>query len=415
MFMIKKRKVIITFSYYGIGGAQRRAINLANEFVNNGYQVEILAVLGKDGSIKHGENHFNLDERIDLVLIPDYYELNKTTSVVKRITEKNKKKIKWLKRMQFVLKPIKVVTNRINDIIRGVRSSNDLRAYLIENQGAVIINFGFNIFEKVYWAAKGLNFKLVYAETNASDKFINDKNFNATCRLLKKANSWIFQTEEQRRFLGYENNPNAKVIHNPIKNDLSDVYIGDKRKVIVNFCRLSPQKNLMLLIKAFESFSEQNPEYVLKIYADTVSNSELHLREELLLYIDEHNLQEKIFILPPRADIHDVIKDCTMFVSSSDYEGISNSMIEAMAMGLPCVCTDCRGGGAREMITDGENGLLVPVGDVEALSQAMHRMINEEGLAEKCGKNAALVRATLSIEKIAEQWIDVIEKVNGKR
>jgi len=59
--------------------------------------------------------------------------------------------------------------------------------------------------------------------------------------------------------------------------------------------------------------------------------------------------------------------------------------------------------------------LLVPVGDVEALSQAMHRMVNEEGLAEKCGKNAALVRETLSIEKITQQWLDVIEEINGKR
>jgi len=325
------------------------------------------------------------------------------------------RKIKMLKRIQLLLKSFKKINNCINDNIRGIRNSTDLRVYLVANQGAIIISFGFNIFEKVYWAAKGLNFKIIYAETNASDKFINDRNFNATCRLLKKANSWVFQTKEQRRFLGYENNPDAEVIHNPIKECLSDVYIGTKQKTIVNFCRLSPQKNLILLVKAFEKFLRQNPEYVLKIYSDTVSKSELYLKDELLLYINEHNLKDKVFILPPRSDIHDVIKDCAMFVSSSDYEGISNSMIEAMAMGLPCVCTDCRGGGAREMITDGENGLLVPVGDVEALSQAMHRMVNEEGLAEKCGKNAALVRETLSIEKITQQWLDVIEEINGKR
>ncbi len=412
------RKVLITFSYYGIGGAQRRAINLANKFVQKGYGVTLLAVLGDDGSIEYGENHFNLDESIDLVLIPDYYSLNKNTSVVEQMEKKSIRKIKMLKRIQLLLKSLKKINNCnncINDNVRGIRNAIDLRAYLVANQGAIIISFGFNIFEKVYWAAKDLNFKLIYAETNASDKFINDKNFNATCRLLKKANSWVFQTEGQRRFLGYENNPDAEVIHNPIKACLPDVYIGTKQKTIVNFCRLSPQKNLMLLVKAFEKFLSQNPEYVLKIYSDTVSKSELFLKDELLLYINEHNLKDKVFILPPRSDIHDVIKDCAMFVSSSDYEGISNSMIEAMAMGLPCVCTDCRGGGAREMITDGENGLLVPVGDVDALSQAMHRMANEEGLAEKCGKNATLLRETLSIEKIAEQWLDVIEKVNRKR
>ncbi len=409
------KKILMAISYYGVGGAQRRAINLANEFVNRGYQVTILAVLGVDGSIECRDNYFNLDDRIDVVIIPDYFCSNRKALTIQTIIKNNERILKWLKRIQLVLRPVKSINNCINDKIRGVRNSTDLRAYLVENQGATIISFGFNIFEKVYWATKGLDFKLVYAETNASDKFVNDRNFNATCRLLKKADIWIFQTQEQMGFLGYQDVFGAKVIYNPMKSDLPNIYFGEKRKVIINFCCLSSQKNLMLLVKAFEKFSNNNVNYILKIYADTVNKKSLALREELLSYISENNLQKKVFILPATSDIHNVIKDCAMFVSSSDYEGISNSMIEAMAMGLPCVCTDCRGGGAREMITDGENGLLVPVGDVEALSQAMHRMVNEEGLAEKCGKNAALVRETLSVEKIAEQWLDVIEKVNGKR
>ena len=108
-----------------------------------------------------------------------------------------------------------------------------------------------------------------------------------------------------------------------------------------------------------------------------------------------------------------MILKSAMFVSSSDYEGISNSMIEAMAIGLPCVCTDCGGGGAKEMITDGENGLLVPVGDANALKNAMARMITEDGLAEKCSKNAAKIRETNSVEKIYEQWLEVIKNING--
>lgn len=409
--MMENKKIIITFSYYGIGGAQRRAINLANEFVDRGYQVTVLAVLGEDGSIGSDDNHFNLDKRVNLVLIPDYYCSNNSKPVVRYVTSESKRKIKRLKRLQFVFKPIKSINNRINDNIRGVRKAIDLRSYLVENQKATIISFGFNIFEKVYSAAKGLDFKIIYAETNASDKFVHDINFNATCRLLKKADFLVFQTEEQRKFLNCQNNINTKVIHNPINGTMPELFEGEREKTIVNFCRLSPQKNLLLLINAFEKFSENNGDYALKIYADTVSESEMYLRDELLSYITENDLQDRIFILPPSSDIHNIIKKYSIFVSSSDYEGISNSMVEAMAMGLSCVCTDCNGGGAREMIQDGENGLLVPIRDVEALSQAMHRMVNEQGLAEKCSKNAVLVRENLSVRKIAGQWLDVIENV----
>ena len=59
----------------------------------------------------------------------------------------------------------------------------------------------------------------------------------------------------------------------------------------------------------------------------------------------------------------------------------------------------------------GENGLLVPVGDADALATAMHRMANDNGLATICGENAASVRKALAIEKIAEQWLEVINHI----
>ena len=93
-----------------------------------------------------------------------------------------------------------------------------------------------------------------------------------------------------------------------------------------------------------------------------------------------------------------------MFVSSSDYEGLSNSMLEAMAIGLPTVCTDCPVGGARMVIRDGENGLLVPVGDREALAAAMCRVADDRALAETLSQNGRTLREKLSIGVIADEW-----------
>ena len=70
-----------------------------------------------------------------------------------------------------------------------------------------------------------------------------------------------------------------------------------------------------------------------------------------------------------------------MFVSSSDFEGLSNSMLEAMAMGIPTICTDCPCGGAKMVIENGINGLLTPVGDKDELSAAMQQVADNSQIA----------------------------------
>ena len=78
--------------------------------------------------------------------------------------------------------------------------------------------------------------------------------------------------------------------------------------------------------------------------------------------------------------------------------------MEAMALGLPCVSTDCGGGGARFLVRDGENGLLVPQKDVDAMAQAMDKILSDEKFAKKLGGNARALQETLAPEKIYGQW-----------
>ena len=93
-----------------------------------------------------------------------------------------------------------------------------------------------------------------------------------------------------------------------------------------------------------------------------------------------------------------------MYVCSSNYEGLSNSLIEALCMGMPVISTDHPIGGAREMITDRLNGLLVPVGDTEALYQAMKYIIEHPDAARKMGMEATKIRNRWPISEIADRW-----------
>ena len=103
-----------------------------------------------------------------------------------------------------------------------------------------------------------------------------------------------------------------------------------------------------------------------------------------------------------------------MFVTSSDREGISNSMLEAMAIGLPVISTDCPAGGARMFIEPYQNGILVPVRDPEALYNAMKFMIDHPEKAELMSQNAVAIKNTLEKNKILEQWLEFLEDVQGE-
>ena len=97
-----------------------------------------------------------------------------------------------------------------------------------------------------------------------------------------------------------------------------------------------------------------------------------------------------------------------IYVSSSDYEGISNSMLEALAIGIPTICTDCPVGGARMFIESGKNGYLVPVGDSEAMAEKILALIGNEELQQQFSEESRKIRDLLSKDKIYGMWDKLI-------
>ena len=100
----------------------------------------------------------------------------------------------------------------------------------------------------------------------------------------------------------------------------------------------------------------------------------------------------------------------TMYISSSDYEGMSNSMLEALAMGIPSICTDCPIGGARMVIQNNENGILVPIKNTEKMTEAMLKIVEDEQFAKKLSKNSRKLREYLNVQYIGKQWEGLMKK-----
>ncbi|MBQ2724512.1 MAG: glycosyltransferase [Clostridia bacterium] len=399
------KRIVFVIGNYKNGGVAMRSTNLANEFAGKGYAVTILAT--KD--IAHNI-FFKLEKNVELVSLCRFIEDNKSNSALLAEVGKQENKIRTIKRLRYLARFAPKWDKKLEREIRGIRKSSLLRQYMVLNQETVVIPFGAAYYEQVYYAVRGLNCKVIYAERNAPELEVSPDPETAAefFRILGKADGAVFQTLDEKAYYEPYIRKNTAVIHNPIKKGLPLPFTGERRKVIVNYCRISQQKNLYLLIEAFADLHKEFPGYSLEIYGNTVEEIEEKLRDELVQYVMDQRLEDSVHILPPSADVHDRVKDCAMFVSSSDFEGLSNSMIEAMAIGLPCVCTDCLGGGAREMIEDGINGILVPVKDRDALCQGMKRVIADPLLAEKLGRNAAEIVKEMSVEIIAEKWLEVI-------
>lgn len=214
----------------------------------------------------------------------------------------------------------------------------------------------------------------------------------------KYADAWVFQTSDAAKW--YDGMvEKAEIIPNAINPDfIRPVYVGKREKSIVAAGRLSEQKNFKLLLDAFAVVTRQYPEYTLRIFGKGP------LEDELKAYAQTLGVAEKTEFMGYVSNMPEQLEKASMFVLSSNYEGMPNALMEAMAMGLPCISTDCPAGGSAFLIKDGENGLLVPVADKDSMIAAMQRILRDDSFAVSLGDNARKVIDRLSPENIYSQW-----------
>ncbi len=221
---------------------------------------------------------------------------------------------------------------------------------------------------------------------------------------FKRADVLIFQTEDVQKYYEKRIGRSGLIIPNPINSAISEISPAQSRRpVVVTASRLNAQKNLGMLLQAFRLFSQEHSEYVLEIYGRGEEENNLKKQAEIL------EISDRVVFKGFSKDLYHDILDAGMYVCSSDYEGISNSLLEALGLGIPAISTDCAVGGSRLLIQDGYNGLLVPVGDIQALYYAMKRIAENPEFANEISIRALSVRETYNIDAIARRWIDSMD------
>lgn len=183
-------------------------------------------------------------------------------------------------------------------------------------------------------------------------------------------------------------------------------YVGDREKKIVMVARLNENKNQAMVMEAFkEATKDKFSDYRLVFYGDGPARSQLRRLAESL------GVEKRVEFKGNVTHVAEHIEKAYMFILASNYEGMPNSLIEAMSLGLACISTDCPCGGPRDLIEDGVNGLLVPVGDKDAMAAAMIRILEDRELADKMGTEACKIQEKCSPEVTNTKWKKFFEKI----
>lgn len=363
-------KIMFFYSSMMAGGAERMISALANCYAKQEIEVSIAVI----------NNNFS------------FYPLNPQVSLLKIGDSKNSQNL------------YQAIKNNL-EIILSTRQA------LKEVKPDCVICFGINYVVYSLVAKIFLNIKVIGSER--SNPYSSPKGFwdNIKKFVSPLADGYIFQTNGAKRYYPRSVQKKCEVIQNGILIDSLPADIVPLNERIQNsICavgRLAAVKDFDKLIFAFAQFLKMHPSYTLTIYGEGEDRGKL---EEL---INNLHLYEKVFLAGRISNILEEVSKREIFILSSRYEGMPNALIEGLACGCGCIATDCDFG-PSELIQDGKNGLLVPVGDIDAMTSAMQKLASNRPLLEKIAKNALNIRNTHSMEKIAKRYLDYIIRTVGR-
>lgn len=295
----------------------------------------------------------------------------------------------------YSLVPAKVV--KLNTSKNKVFQIYDAARSLKSEGVSHIIIFGTDTI--MFWASKLVGVKYIYS-LRIDPIQVNWKKFmyNYTIHHCYKL---VFQTSKVQSFFDEKVQSRSKVIFNPILDENLPNVESIREKKIVMAGRLSPEKNYPMALRAFAKIDKKG--YKLHIYGVGPQESELKS------LVNELGINNDVVFEGQVKRVVEHIKDASIFVLTSNFEGMPNALIEGMAMGLACISADFPSGAAPEIITDGVDGFVVPMNDVDALSERLQLLIDDENIRRSFQDKSVEIRQRQNIDEIVSQWIEFIK------
>ena len=294
-----------------------------------------------------------------------------------------------------------------NWLSNNYRIVMQLRELIVKNKPDILVSF---LAEPCFRAA----IATICTNTKTVLSVRNDPNweFRGTIRtflaksLFRRADGIVFQTEDAKAWFPKCIQDKGCIILNSVKNDFYEVQLPEKRMGIVATGRISKQKNHSLLITAFAKIANQiNDNLTIYGAGDTAQLQEL---------ADSLGVGDRVFLPGQTMDVINTIKNAKLYVMSSDFEGMPNALMEAMAMGLPCISTDCPCGGPKALFSSEMAHFLTPVHDVDTLADRMIEILSNQTMLIQHGKRCKEAAKAFAPEVINKEWEKYLLKVSSK-
>lgn len=352
-------KIVLVIPTLMQGGAERVISILANEWAKKGHEVTLVLLV-------KSSKFYELDQRVNCV----QFDLDVTHGTFKKALGYGKLLLQIRKQIKKC-KPDFVLSFLDQYNILTLLATRFLKV-------KVFISDRANPYEKIAGSIEFLKKKVykfsdgIIAQTSLAKEVLSAKTKHKNIRII----------------------PNPVFIHT-VNNKV------EKENIILSVGRLVREKAQHFLLDMISEIDE--PGWKLVILGDGP------LRDQLEEKIKHLNIADKVILKGQVSEVGEWLEKSSIFVFSSISEGFPNALVEAMAVGLPCVSFDCDAG-PKDVIINNQNGILIPVGDVEALTRNVTDLIRNKNLRTSISEEALKIGADLNASEIAQKYFNFCTK-----
>ena len=347
-------KLTFVTSTLHAGGSERVMSLLANAFAQKGYEVEIVCIN------KHLV-FYPIDEKVKVWFAEDEV---KSPSILKKVF--------WL------------------------------RNHIKNDRPDVVIAFMLEVYCVTLASLIGVSVPVISSERIDPHFFGRAKGL-LRWLLLRRTTHLVVQTVRIKDFYSAKLQSRTTIIPNPVTDKVFSLTPTLKQKRIIAVGRLAYQKNYPMMFRAFAKVHHDFPDWQLVVYGNGPQ------KDEIRGVIERLGMEGHIILAGKSDHVVEEMNKSSLFVMSSDYEGMSNALLEAVCVGLPVISTDVSG--ARDLITEGVNGYIVPVGNERALTLALSSMLSSPEKMDEMGRQSKALAPRFREEQIVGQWEELIKKV----
>lgn len=360
-----KKKLCFYIDSLGIGGAERVLSNLASGMAKRGHKVTLI----NDYETEHME--YPLAGNIGRYFIGD-------------------------RQHGFICRTIKRVL--------------ELRKIIQNERPDIVISF-----------KKGPNYRLIMTKIITGCKVIvsvRSASIREYGKGLKRiialfmfhfADGIVFQTEEEAAYFTQADRKKSVIIYNPIREDFFVTKWSESENRVICVGRLENVKRPFLLLEAFKNIKDEFPNTELAFLGDGC------LKDSMMSYCEKHCLNHRVVFLGKVEDVPVELAKSRIYVLCSEWEGLPNALMEAMAVGVPVIATDCIGGGPRSLIRNNGEGMLIKSENVDDLTCALRVLLSDASKRKEMSMEEKKRAQDFREEVILEKWETYIRKVIQSR